>query len=140
MIDAATGTIVLEGEPVRIGPGLRLAAFQTSVVGGAAKLVVHNEPWRTLHIRECRIGGEAFAAMLIFEGEPLRTLTLCLADPAGTRAYQELDAAHRRWLAANLKGAPAWRAPENERRFAWGTLWVGFDVKSGGPEIVVSYR
>lgn len=140
MIDTVTGKIEVEGEPEGLGPALRLSAFLATPLGHAAKLVVHNEPWRTLHIAACRIGGEDFAAMLTFEGERLATVTLCLADPANALSYEALDAGHRRWLAANLRGAPAWRSEESERRFAWGTLWVGFDVKSGGPEIVVRYR
>jgi hypothetical protein len=140
LIDTVTGNIEVEGDPEGLGPALRLSAFLATPLGRAAKLVVRNEPWRTLHIAACRIGGAEFAAMLIFEGERLATVTLCLADPANALSYEALDAGHRRWVAANLRGGKPWRTEESERRFAWGTLWVGFDVKSGGPEIVVSYR
>jgi hypothetical protein len=124
---------------VPIGRALRLEAFLASPPGQGAKRVVRNEPWRTLHVASCRIGGEDFGAMLVFEGERLATLVLCLTGPAGKRSFAEIDAAHRLWLAAHLDGAPPWCAEESERRFVWGSLWVGLDVKSGGPEIVLSY-
>jgi hypothetical protein len=140
LIDAVTGKIEVADEPEGFGPALLLSAFLATPLGRAAKVVVRNEPWRTLHIAACRIGGADFAVMLVFEGERLATVTLCLADPANALSYEALDAGHRRWLAANLRGGTRWRSEESERRFAWGMLWVGFDVKSGGPEIVVSYR
>ena len=140
MIDTVTGNIEVEGEPLGLGSALRMSAFLATPLGRAAKLVVRNDPWRTLHIGACRVGGADLAAMLIFDGERLATVILCLADPDNALSYEALDAAHRRWLADNLRGGKPWRSGENERRFAWGTLWVGLDVKSGAPEIVVSYR
>jgi hypothetical protein len=140
LIDGVTGQVIFDPKREPLGPALRLSAFLETPLGGAAKLVVRNDPWRTLHLANFVIGGRPFGAMLVFEGERLATVILCIVDPGNTLGYEQLDAAHRRWLAAAFRGGRPWRPDENERRFAWGTVWVGLDVKSGAPEIVVSYR
>jgi hypothetical protein len=138
LIDARDGTIVLEDWAERFGPALTAMAFQASALGRRAKLVVRNEPWRTFAITDLRIGGQGFGAHLVFENERLDMVALCLADPDGKLADEAIDAAHQRWLAANLRGEN-WRPRREPRRFPWGSLWAGLDVKSGSPEIVVAY-
>lgn len=137
-IDAHSGTIVLDGRDELLGPALTAAAFQASGLGRAAKLVVRSEPWRTFGIAALRIGGESFGAHLVFENERLDMVVLCLADPDGKLTYDAIGAAHQRWLAANLSGK-TWRPSREPRRFPWGSLWAGLEIKSGGPEIVVAY-
>ena len=140
MIDSATGHIVFDHAREPLGPALRLSAFLETSLGREAKLVVRNEPWRTLHLANFVIGGVPFGAMLVFEGERLATVALCIVDPGDTLGYEQIDTIHRHWLAAYVSGKSPWRLDETERKFGWGSIWVGLDVKSGAPEIVVSYR
>ncbi len=137
-MDRSKGTLTFLDGRLLVGPTLRRCAFLESPLAKDAKISVQNEPWCSWDLRESPREAPGFRVRLCFQGEHLRQIELCYASPAFGETWSDWsrskermrEKSHKAWLDETV-GA--------EREFAWGTVWSGYDDKTGYASIVVKY-
>jgi len=139
MIDPATGSLTFAAPAVRVSPAITRSEFLSAAWAQGATDWVVNEPWHSW-----RLPGEYLShslpwiVVLYFQGERLTMVDLCHNDPRFGSSWSDhsvekeraRQASHDRWLSACV----------GERRsFPWGTIWSGYDDRSGGSFITLRF-
>jgi hypothetical protein len=138
VIDKASGDIVLDtGES--IGPALTRQGFLASLLGAGASPLAQGGSASTFHLGLRGIGGHTLGLRLGFEGEPLCSVTLSMAQPDDSSSWDDWSegkelarkARHDAWLEAQLGPLPWW--------FSWGDVTSDYDPRGGSSEIRFAY-
>ncbi|HWL91932.1 MAG TPA: hypothetical protein VNT79_00205 [Phycisphaerae bacterium] len=139
MICPKTVKIQFDSPSLQISPQLTRASFLESEFGKVARTLVSNEPWHSWVLSETCHSRRAFNVALYFEGEKIASVSLDASDPAFGTSWDDFTpekamqqkAAHDEWVSAWLGG---------KRKFRWGTVWSGYDEKSGFSSIHIRYK
>lgn len=123
---------------MRIEPSLTRSQFRSSKLAKGAKTLLESGPWRSIELSGTFTSGLDFVVVLIFNGERLEATTLVNSDPKfGTTAEEwpvekelERKRTHDRWL----QRIPGPRGP-----YAWGSVCLDYDERSGSNLIIIRY-
>lgn len=134
-LSASDGRIVLPNGAI-LSPRMSRRAFEAELPN--ASVLEEGSGWATYDLGPNLIEGRAFCVEANFEKEALRFVWLAnkeMAD-AGWSGFSEelatrLNEENQAWLTQILG---------QSRRFLWGTIEAGYDVKTGVPQIVVHYN
>ena len=113
---------------------------------GDARPLVHNGEHRSYLLPRVTLGGRTFTPTVYFRGQSLTAVQLSWFDPdtRGGSVWEDysferehaIAAADASWLARYLGGSGL---STETYRFAWGSIWSGFDEKGGFSSIIISY-
>jgi hypothetical protein len=131
-----TGEFLLPGGTI-LSARLTRSAFLASAEGARAQVSVKNEPWCSFRFEDDE---DPLDIIVFFNGEKLETVQVSLRDPKFGTGWEnwseekELDRkrANDQWLREHGL------APE--KKYAWGSVWSGYDARSGSSMIVIRYE
>ncbi|WP_437279831.1 hypothetical protein WME90_04530 [Sorangium sp. So ce375] len=134
-IDSSTGRLELESGLV-LSPALSRSQFLASPAGVASTVSVRNEPWCSFRFEAA---AENVVLAVFFKAEVLGSVHLAVIDPrfgAGWDDWSEEKETQRkeandRWLLAH--------GLTPGEKYAWGSVWSGFDPKGGFSSVVIRY-
>lgn len=97
---------------------------------------VRNEPWCSFRLAET---DHDVAVVVYFKGELLQSVQVCVVDPEfGTGRHDRSHEKEMRRKAANDQWLLA-RGVTPGKKYAWGSVWSGFDPNGGLSSAVVRY-
>ena len=137
-LDPATGALAVARRVA--APGM--TRYAADVLGGTWRDM--RSGWAWLDVQHEVPGSGTWFVSLSFEADALVAASLAYLaggeprDWAYWTAERERDAVQRHdsWLDATLGRVRPW---EDGPRFPWGTVWSGYDERSGGSSIVLRY-
>jgi hypothetical protein len=136
---------------LHIGCGLTLDASMTEAslhraLTGEVRPLVHNEAHRSYLLPKTTLHGRTFTPSIYFKDGKLTGAHLTWADPEikGGSPWEDFSFERERgipkadaaWLEAAVGGV---RSPIGRYTFDWGTIWSGFDERSGFSSVVIRY-
>lgn len=131
IVDPATGRFTLASGTV-LGPELTRSAFLASPEGRGATVFAQNEPWCSYRFV---VPGEPLVMVVFFNGDALDALSLAVDDPS-------LGAWSKAGEMGRVNANDAWLAAHDiaTGSRAWGSVWSGYDDKSGSGHVVIRFR
>lgn len=147
-----TGTRLSDGSvQAEAGGILRPELSEAEFLRRAGELgtpYVHNGPHRSYRLPPSDIVGRCFRPVVFFSDGTITMVHLWWVDPSRlptadpwkdwSEARERAVASdNARWLGSVLQGAGS---TADAYSFAWGSIWSGFDEKTGGSLVVIRYR
>src|SRR4030095_11509629 len=134
-INSSTGEIALECG-FALSPEVSRAQFLASPAGMRSAIFVENEPWCSFRLAKT---DNDVVVVVYFKGELLESVQVCSVDPKFGIGWDERNhakemqrkAVNDRWLFAS--------GVTPGKKYAWGSVWSGFDRNGGFSSAVVRY-
>jgi hypothetical protein len=134
-INSSTGGLELESG-LMLSPALSRSQFLASPVGLASTVLVRNEPWISFRLEAA---AENVVLAVFFKAEALESVDIAVIDPRFGAGWDDWSqekemqrkAANDQWLLAH--------GLTPGKKYAWGSVWSGFDPKGGFSNAVIHY-
>ncbi len=133
------------GHGIALGAAFRETALLTALADKARPLV-HNGVYRSYVLAPITLGGRTFRPSVYFTDGLLVSVHLTWVghETEGGSAWDDFSFERERsvakedaaWLSSYLRDVDS---ATSTYRFDWGTVWSGFDERSGFSSIVVRY-
>jgi hypothetical protein len=112
------------------------STFLSSIEGKRAEVNIRNEPLCSFSFTDDE---DSLGIIVFFKGEILESVHFFVSDPQfgvrwenwSRKKESERNQANHQWLKKNGLGSG--------KRYSWGSVWSGYDPKSGSSSIVIRY-
>jgi hypothetical protein len=134
-INSSTGGLELESGLV-LSPALSRSQFLTSPAAIKSTILIRNEPWCSFRLEAA---AEDVVLAVFFKGEVLESVHIAVIDSRFGAGWDDWSVeketqrkeANDRWLLAH--------GLTPGEKYAWGSVWSGFDPKGGFSSVVICY-
>jgi hypothetical protein len=140
MIDANAGMIRFDGPSFSIAPSLTRTEFLASAPGREAEIFTQNEPWCSWKLKAPIRAKIDWIVVVWFHGERLTRLSLSHMSPDDGSSWADWSMEKER---KRQKVQDEWllqMIPDSRREFPWGKIWSGYDDRSAGSSIEITFK